>query len=79
MTTDAPDTGAVSPDRGVYATKRQPCGCKGVPVGQHLHGCPTGKGCGNYADRCPVCGYRTATIVVSDSVRRCGGCGAVKP
>jgi hypothetical protein len=53
----------------LYSQRRAPCGCSGVPDGQHLPGCPHCKTGG--APLCERCGYRART-----DEGRCGICGA---
>jgi hypothetical protein len=54
-----------------YSQRRSPCGCQGVPEGQHLPGCSQHRG--EEAPRCERCGYRAAT-----DEGRCAICGALR-
>lgn len=54
-----------------YSRRRSPCGCQGVPEGQHLPGCSQHRG--KEAPRCERCGFRAAT-----DEGRCAICGALR-
>lgn len=54
-----------------YSRRRSPCGCQGVPEGQHLPGCSQHRG--EEAPKCERCGYRAAT-----DEGRCAICGALR-
>lgn len=59
----------MSPSPVLYSQRSAPCGCRGVPTGQHLPGCPH---CASgEAPRCERCGLRART-----EAGRCGICGA---
>lgn len=69
--------GPVKPGRGTYSEREQPCGCRGVPEGQHV-----ATKCGDYpsttrgvavARECLHCGYRSKT-----EHGRCAFCGEEK-
>lgn len=68
---DAADTSKVSAGEGTYAEKIAACGCRGVPEGQHIVGCP--QAMVEEATRCSACGFRTST-----ERDHCGLCGTPK-
>lgn len=51
-----------------YSARQAPCGCRGLPEGQHLPGCESQAGA--EAPECRRCGYRAAT-----DQGRCAICG----
>ncbi len=52
----------------LYSARRAPCGCWGIPDGQHLPGCECHRGV--EASQCRRCGFRAAT-----DAGRCAICG----
>jgi len=52
----------------LYSARRAPCGCRGLPDGQHLPGCDRHRG--SEAPECRRCGFRAAT-----DEGRCAICG----
>jgi hypothetical protein len=52
----------------LYGERLAGCGCRGVPDGQHLPGCPHHRAC--RVPTCAACGYRAAT-----EEGCCGICG----
>ena len=60
-----------SPAVTLYNQRRSPCGCQGVPQGQHLPGCKQHRG--EEAPRCERCGFRAAT-----DEGRCAICGCLR-
>ena len=61
---------ALPPSRGLYAERVHPCGCRGVPEGQHLGGCSSAAAV-REAPCCRICGYR-----VAPAAGHCPTCGA---
>jgi hypothetical protein len=55
----------------LYSARRAPCGCRGMPEGQHLPACERHRG--SEAPRCRRCGFRAAT-----DEGRCAICGALR-